>query len=106
MAASLDLAHLLFGLVGMLLGSLGTIAAMSRYFVTMAHCRVTTENCQRMQGISCAHNKEWETAITMQLSSLSKKNDIQFRMLRAVISHMENLTPEQRERILNEGRDQ
>ena len=106
MAANLDLAHLLFGLVGMLLGSLCTIAAMSRYFVTAAHCRSTTEHCQRMNTLACAHTKEWEAAITMQLAALGRKNDIQFRMLRAMIAHMDTLTPSEREKILNEGRDQ
>ena len=105
MAEGFDVTHFLFALVGMLFGSLSTIAAMSRYFVTRAHCLATTDHCQRMQVLSCAHNKEWESAITAQLASLGRKNDIQFRMLRAVIAHMENLTPSEREKILNEGRD-
>ena len=105
MAEGFDVTHFLFALVGMLFGSLSTIAAMSKYFVTRSHCLATTEHCRSINRLACAHEKEWEQAITLQLASLNRKNDIQFRMLRSVISHMETLTPDQREKILNEGRE-
>ena len=106
MAEGFDVTHFLFALVGMLFGSLSTIAAMSKYFVTRSHCLATTEHCRSINRIACAHEKEWEAAIMAQLASLNRKNDIQFRMIRALIAHTEGLTPEQRERILNEGREQ
>ena len=106
MTDELGLAHFLFGLVGMLLGSLGTIAAMSNYFVTRSYYDAHTKHCQHLAVVQSETEREWKAAMTTQLANMNRKNDVQFRMLRSLIAHSDHLTPEQRERIRNEGRDQ
>ena len=105
MTDELGLAHFLFALVGMLLGSLGTILAMTRFFVTQGYYDAHTRHCQHLSAVHEATEREWKAAMTAQLANMNRKNDVQFRMLRSLISHSDNLTPEQRERILNEGRE-
>ena len=106
MTDELGLAHFLFALVGMLLGSLGTIAAMSSYFVTRSYYDAQTKHCQHLAVVQSETEREWKASMTAQLANMNRKNDIQFRMLRSLIAHSDHLTPEQRERILNEGREQ
>ena len=106
MTDELGLAHFLFALVGMLLGSLGTIVAMTRFFVTQGYYDAHTRHCQHLSVVQAETEREWKAAMTAQLANMNRKNDIQFRMLRSLIAHSDHLTPEQRERILNEGREQ
>jgi len=56
-------------------------------------CQMNTQLISKIDGLKVSQDKFQET--------MAGKNALLFRMLRSMVAHM-NLTPEQRERILNE----
>ncbi|WP_028575034.1 hypothetical protein [Desulfonatronovibrio hydrogenovorans] len=79
---------ILIGLVSMILGVVSTIFVMLRCFVRKDLYK---------QTVNELHD---------QLRKLDKTSNIQFKMLRSLVSYMPDLTPEIRSKILNEGNGQ
>ena len=83
---------MLIALCSMVAGIIGTIIVMLKCFVTKSACRDKRE--KDMVNVD---------GFRMQLNKLDLTTQIQFRMLRSLVSYMPDLTPETREKILNEG---
>jgi hypothetical protein len=45
----MDMISVLFGLCGLLLGTVGTILTLSKLYVSKEDCNKTIENCDRMK---------------------------------------------------------
>ena len=89
------------------LGAIGTMASMFRLFVTKESCKKQHANdANYVTRDACAAQHRYDSKTVEDLAELIEKiqrnTDIQFRMLRAMVAHMD-LTPEQRAAILNAG---
>ena len=83
---------MLIALCSMVAGIIGTIIVMLKCFVTKSSCYDKRQ--KDMVNVD---------GFRMQLNKLDLTTQIQFRMLRSLVSYMPDLTPEIREKILNEG---
>lgn len=99
-----DTATLLYGLVGMLLGVLGAIIAIGRMFVSRSSCDQYHQHMNELRSRELIQDTEWRNSLHLQLAGINRKIDIQFRMLRSILTFMD-IPPETKEKILNEGRD-
>jgi hypothetical protein len=97
----MDMVSVLFGLCGLLLGTVGTILTLSKLYVSKEDCNKTIENCDRMKKYLAAMEKEKFDVIQRTLDCIKIQNELQFQMIRAIIANMDNLTSADKERILN-----
>ena len=87
------------------LGAIGTLVMMTRRFVTKESCtKQHAGDIDFVRKDSCAAQHKYDSKTVEDLAELIEKiqrnTDIQFRMLRAMVAHMD-LTPDQRANILN-----
>lgn len=80
-----------------------TVWKMSRKFVTLDGCRETRTSCTDIRAQQQLTTTQQTGHLQDGINDLKKTSHIQYKMLRALISHMPNLTADDRERILNAG---
>jgi hypothetical protein len=97
---SAEMHSFLFGFVGMLLGVLGAILAMGRMFVTKNMCQQYHDHAALLKKQEDVAGQEWRKNMVDQLACLNHKSDVQFKMLRSIVTYMD-IDPTLREKILN-----
>lgn len=85
--------------VSALISAIGTILIMLNWFQTRDRCTQNQEKC----GLRHIADGDKLEHMAKAIEGIRTKNNIQFRMIRALVSHMPELSPEVREKILNEG---
>ena len=80
-----------------------TVWKMSKKFVTLEGCKEARAGCAQLRAQQQVTASQQADHLQESINDLTISSRIQYKMLRALISHMPNLTAEDRERILNVG---
>lgn len=82
---------------------MATVWRMSRKFVSVDNCRDARAACGELRAHQQSATDEKSRHLQEGIDDLKKSTRIQYHMLRALVSHMPNLSASDRERILNAG---
>ncbi len=84
----INLAHFLFGLVGMLIGALGMLLFMLKYFVSRSYCEQAMASCKAVRNQRESFDEHSFTELKTEIADIKE-------MLGRLFSVLE-LTPDQR----------
>ena len=95
------LSTLIIALCAVLLTGLGTASAISKKMMSKEDCKEEQDHCGRVRHERFIASAERINAIKKSIDCLKTSNDVQYEMLKSIVTHMNNLTPDDKERILN-----
>lgn len=106
--AEANLLMLLVGVIGILISALSAGCAvvmavwrMSGKFVEKTDCEHSRVDCDKLRAQQDAADQKEAGYLRQSIDELKQSNRTQYHMLRALVAHMTNLSPSDRERILN-----
>ena len=97
----MEFAEIFSGVIGMLVGVIITMLALSVFYVSKENCNKNVSNCATMQAMQKANDLKQEAELKSRLDRMDNASLIQYHMLRAIVSHMDNLSAEAKTSILN-----
>ena len=97
----MELTHVLVAVVGMLVGVIATMTTLSKFYVSKDSCRVTVHNCDKLRKQQAVHEQVWKDELNKRLDGMDRSSTIQYHMLRAIVSNMDNLSADAKTQILN-----
>lgn len=94
---------LAISIIAAMTSSVLTVFKMTGKYVKTTECIATREACGKLHALENERVEQQDTYLQASIDDLKRSNRIQNNILRALVSHMPNISPEVRSSILNSG---